>query len=319
MLSSYDPSDFSQQQNVCTPHQLSSGPIRTELSSTNRLKPYETRHVRTAEREIAAVEPSTFAYPPVIHVGLPIPGPSGGLLSETSADAEQTETITEQDEVPVSNFYRSHTPHATECLFSVGSPGSQGFQMVRESTEGTVPRQTTWHLNSSSGLESGGRFRVSMRHWPVSLRSIRHNNAPDSIGRHTEALEAISAIRPVTAERPYLRKPAMREVAAPSKNARKERNRRMEERRLYEGLSMRYPPGRRPWERSTLLAHGKCNHTRCVGDTPLTRIPLSGTGFGDAPRPPKRSWGFNSPNPATFNRRFDIRTFLTHPIYFCIL
>ena len=56
---------------------------------------------------------STLAPPPVPYVGLPTLQPSGGI-SETTADAEQPNQITEEDEVPVSNFYRSQILHVTE-------------------------------------------------------------------------------------------------------------------------------------------------------------------------------------------------------------
>ena len=44
--------------------------------------------------------------------------PTGGT-AETTAYAGQNQTITEEDESPVSNFYCSHVPHVIDCLFDV--------------------------------------------------------------------------------------------------------------------------------------------------------------------------------------------------------
>ena len=43
--------------------------------------------------------------------------------SETTADAEHNQTITEENESPVSSFYCSHVPRVIDCLFDVRRPG----------------------------------------------------------------------------------------------------------------------------------------------------------------------------------------------------
>jgi hypothetical protein len=61
--------------------------------------------------------PSTITLPQVTYVGSPTPEPTGGLIPETTADAEINQTFTEEEETPVSNFYRSHIPHVTDWSF----------------------------------------------------------------------------------------------------------------------------------------------------------------------------------------------------------
>ncbi|KAF9786780.1 hypothetical protein BJ322DRAFT_674428 [Thelephora terrestris] len=70
-----------------------------------------------------------------------------------------------------------------------------------------------------------------------------------------EAVQVISSIRPVVSETPYLAKTATKDTEAPTGSAKKERNRRLVERELYEELSRHYPRGPKPWARPQLLAH----------------------------------------------------------------
>ena len=105
-LSSYNPVDALPQENVFTHHQPGAGPTRTELRSAGRYQPYGRFPVRQSEHRNAEAGPSTLVPPPVPYVGLPTLLPSGGVISETTADAEKAQT-TGEDEVPVSNFYCS--------------------------------------------------------------------------------------------------------------------------------------------------------------------------------------------------------------------
>jgi hypothetical protein len=86
---------------------------------------------RTNEHRNAEAGPSTLALPPVPYVGPPTSQPSGGI-SETTADAETKETITEEDEAPVSDFYCSHIPRVTESLFGVRSPSEPGSPTAKD-------------------------------------------------------------------------------------------------------------------------------------------------------------------------------------------
>ena len=105
--------DLFPQQNVQPSYQLSAGPSRTGLISTGRFQPYGIpHHTRPYEYRNAEAGPSTLASPLVPYVGPPAPQPSGGK-SETTADAENEQTVTEE-KGPVSKFYCSHFPHVTE-------------------------------------------------------------------------------------------------------------------------------------------------------------------------------------------------------------
>jgi len=79
--------------------------------STWRFKPYDASRARPNEHGNAEAGPSNLV--PIPFVAQLTAHPSGGT-SETTADAETNQTITEEDAAPVSNFYCSHVPHVIE-------------------------------------------------------------------------------------------------------------------------------------------------------------------------------------------------------------
>ena len=103
---------------------------RTGTVSGWRFTPYGIHHSHPVMYENADAGPSTQPPPPIPYDTRPttrppppIPydtrpttQPTGGT-SETTADAEQSQTITEEDETPVCDFYCSPIPHVTVCLF----------------------------------------------------------------------------------------------------------------------------------------------------------------------------------------------------------
>ena len=76
-----------------------------------RRQPYSLPRAYSNERTNAEAGPSNLAAP------LPA-NPSGGT-SETSADAEKSDSETEEDVAPVSNFYCSRVPRVSERAFGV--------------------------------------------------------------------------------------------------------------------------------------------------------------------------------------------------------
>ena len=76
-------------------------------------QPYGMPYARPNEHRNAEAGPSTLVPPLAPYAALPTTHPSGGT-SETTADADNNETITEDDTAPVSNFYCSRVPHVTE-------------------------------------------------------------------------------------------------------------------------------------------------------------------------------------------------------------
>ena len=109
------------QENVHTSYESSAGPARTALMSAGRFRPYGTPYTRLNEYREAEAGPSTLAVPPVPYGGLSIPQPFGGILSETTANADSNQTLTEEYRVPVSSFYCSRIPHVTDWSFGVRS------------------------------------------------------------------------------------------------------------------------------------------------------------------------------------------------------
>ena len=96
--------------------------------------PYGTYHDRTGMYRNTEEGPSNQASLPCPDSDWPTPQPTGGT-SETTADAEQSEKITEDDETPVSNFYCSPVPHVIRRLFGVrhlgpGAPVVKGYHAL---------------------------------------------------------------------------------------------------------------------------------------------------------------------------------------------
>ena len=108
-----------------------SGPTRTGQTSIRRFQPYGTSRAWETEHQNAEVDPLAIQLVQAPHVGLPTQ-PTGGLIPETTADAETEQSHTEEQEVPVSDFYRSHVPHVTDWSFGIRrSPSAQGSKTAR--------------------------------------------------------------------------------------------------------------------------------------------------------------------------------------------
>jgi len=69
-----------------------------------QFQPYGTPRVHPNGHVNAEAGSSTLMPPLVPHLALPTAGPSGGS-PETSADAENKQTETDEDAAPVSNFH----------------------------------------------------------------------------------------------------------------------------------------------------------------------------------------------------------------------
>ena len=85
------------------------------MTSTGRYQPYGMPRSRSNEHGNAEAGPSTLQSIP--YLGPTTLQPSGRTKSETTANAEPTQTISEEDKITVSNFYCSHIPHVTEWSF----------------------------------------------------------------------------------------------------------------------------------------------------------------------------------------------------------
>jgi len=117
---------------------------------TGRFQPYGTSRARTIEYGNAGAGPSTLVPPLVPYIGPPMPQPSGGI-SETPANAEQTQTNTEEDKVPVSSFYCSHIPHVIEWSFGVRQPNGPGAPVAKENPVATADDRREMPTNYVNG------------------------------------------------------------------------------------------------------------------------------------------------------------------------
>ena len=112
-----------------TPHRMCKHHINRVLiqgawtMQTHRYSSYEMPHSHSTKYTNTEAGPAYFAPQPAPYTSHPPTNPSGGL-SERTADAEQANNITEEEEIQVSNFYCSHVPHVTEWVFDIRNPGA---------------------------------------------------------------------------------------------------------------------------------------------------------------------------------------------------
>ena len=146
-------------------HQPSTGPARTELMPMRRFQPYGMPSTCLDERVNAEAGPSTLAPPHFPYVDWTTSQPSGGR-SETTADAEQHQTLTEEDRATVSNFYCSRVPRVTEWSFGVRGQSGPGFPEAKEGRAHPVCRRwatPTSYATGHSGKRSFRKLRASTR------------------------------------------------------------------------------------------------------------------------------------------------------------
>ncbi|KAF9650805.1 hypothetical protein BDM02DRAFT_3111631 [Thelephora ganbajun] len=106
---------------------------------------------RTSEHRNAEAGPSTLVPPPTPYAGPSTSQPSGGSISETTANAATKQTITEEAEVPVSSLYCSHIPRVTEWSFGVRGPRGPGAPAARVQLASTASHRGKTPLSCASG------------------------------------------------------------------------------------------------------------------------------------------------------------------------
>ena len=108
------------------------------------------------EHTNAEASPSNLALPLTSYVATPPTNPPGGT-SEASADAENIQTTTEENAVPVSNLYCSRFPHVVERVFSARRPGAAEAQgTCVHGSNGTRPTFGGYAAGRKSGRGSEG-------------------------------------------------------------------------------------------------------------------------------------------------------------------
>jgi len=80
---------------------------------TLRFQPYGTPSARLSEHTNAEAGPSTLTPLHISYMVSSAMHPAGGL-SEATADADNNQSIIEEDAAPVSSFYCSRIPRVTE-------------------------------------------------------------------------------------------------------------------------------------------------------------------------------------------------------------
>ena len=169
----YATTDVFPQENVYASNQPSTGPTRTGLMTAGRFQPYGTSRTRPYEYGNAEAGPSTLIAPPVPYVDLSTSQPSG-RIPEAAADAESTQTVTEEDKTSVSAFYCSHAHRVAEWSLGVRRPNGPRSPTAKEHyAPGSGCRKThTSCATGSSAIRVSELPRPSMRLWPVSTHPV---------------------------------------------------------------------------------------------------------------------------------------------------
>jgi len=175
-----NPADTFSQGDVNTAHWPGTDPTGAEVTRTEWYQPSGVTRTRPNWYTNAEAGPSTLVAPPVQYLGLPTTQPPGGI-SETRANAQSKQTITEEHRVPVSIFYCSYIPRVTEWLFGVRNPSELDFLVVKGGHAPPVNGADGLATTYASGYGTGGTTappQRSIRLWPVSKPPIS-NDAPD--------------------------------------------------------------------------------------------------------------------------------------------
>lgn len=249
---------------VCTSNQPSPGPSRTGQNSQRRFQPYTTSRARENEHRNAEAGLSTPVPVQVLHAGSTTLQPTGGVTPETAANANQANTTTEAERVPVSHFYRSPVPRVADLLCGVRFPSAPGDQMARANLARAV-RQNRLTTASCVAWSRDGKgsqkCQASSRLCPVSTSLRNKNDASDVVGHDSEVVDYIPTVQVAVSEHPRLVKGNTKPSPGSSERAQKEQRRRDRERALFEQLSRYYQldshSGRVVWERPSLLKKGK--------------------------------------------------------------
>ena len=132
------------------------------MGDSRRFMPYGVYVPRHSVHGVVEAGPSTQRYPHIPYGTLPTIQPTG-RIPETTANAEQNELTTEEEESSVSGFYCSPIPHVADCLLDVrrprpDSPAAKGHHA---STVGGPRRVLTGYGHGRRSRGGTGRSRAT--------------------------------------------------------------------------------------------------------------------------------------------------------------
>lgn len=206
------------------------------------------------------VGPSSQAFPPFPYETRPTAQPPG-WISETTANADQEQLITEEDEVPVNDFYCSLILRVTNRLLGVRNL-RPGVPLAKGRHVPTVSATMRTYSSSGNGgrlPEDPGRFLATWKRSLVSTHPILRNVIPDLIDCNPAVTEIISGLLEPVYNEDRLSTGRGSRTKVGSRRADKEFERRNGTREVYQRLSRYYIlQGKRSrWDATELLVEGK--------------------------------------------------------------
>ena len=154
-----------------------------------------------------------------------------------------------------------------------------------------MPKRFLFEYRNGRGSRT---HRVRTTRLPVRRFHTKRNDAPDAIDCNLDLLEVMPRFRPAVYEESRLLEGKGTQLPGATRHAELERERRREERALFEELSRHYklPPRRKRWRRPELLKKRK---RQSPSTKPIDRSPASPVVLKDLDdyphlvRPPKRA------------------------------
>ena len=250
------------QPNVQATYQHSSGPDRAELVPPGRFEPYGMPRTWANEYTNAEAGPSTLVQPLAPYFQPPTSQPPG-WIPETTADAENSHSITEEEEAQVSNFHRPRIPRVIEWSFGVRCLSKPGPHMVWDHPARTASGNGVTSVDSAIGstdIMATRDSRQPSRLWLVSTCPAKENDVSDLVDFNAEAAEIIRMLRSRKYQSPRLHLRGGRQAQV-------QRVWENQERSLFQDLSQYYwlPQGKRSWSRPSLMKKGEHGVGRSMG------------------------------------------------------
>ena len=234
------------------------GQLPNHLIRRDAYHPYKPRlSVHGLARELALLQ--DLLPPPTLK-------PTRRLIPETTADADTNNTLTEEEESVVSDFYRSHLPRVTELLVRRQKRKRPRLEPKKEKNrDGRKKEQCDIRELRRFVQRWKGLTELPSRNQAVAGKNffMKRNDAPNPINCVADSCSYIQSIRSQIYTSPRLVTAEPKQQSpVDKKTAMVQRVRRMEDRLNFETLSQYYqlPGFAKEWGRPQLIMEGKHGH-----------------------------------------------------------
>ena len=209
-------------------------------------------------RDLALLQAPPYVPPPRLK-------PTGGLIPESTADADTDEKITEEEESVVSDFYRSHLPRVTDSSIRRQEREEPRLPGGKRKVRGGRKQEQCDILELRQIVKRWkGLRKLPSCYQAISRKNIfiKRNDAPNPVNCVVDIYPYIQSVKPKIYPSNRLVKAERKQKKPAEKEAVRFRNRRLEDRSPFEDLSQYYqlPWSWKSWHRPQLIKEGKHGH-----------------------------------------------------------